>query len=38
MKRGFLDGRYGFIICCINSLSALLKYSKLHDLQKGKKI
>lgn len=37
-KRGFLDGRYGFIICCINSLYALLKYSKLHELQNGKKI
>jgi glycosyltransferase involved in cell wall biosynthesis len=37
-KRGFLDGRYGFIICFINSLSALLKYSKLHDLQLGKNI
>jgi len=37
-KLGFLDGRYGFIICCINSLSALLKYSKLYDLQIGKKI
>ncbi|MDD4973632.1 MAG: glycosyltransferase family 2 protein [Bacteriovorax sp.] len=38
LKRGFLDGRYGLIICFINSLSALLKYSKLHDLQLGKKI
>lgn len=37
-KRGFLDGRYGFIICCINSLYALLKYAKLHELQKGKQI
>ena len=37
-KLGFLDGRYGFIICCINSLSALLKYSKLYELQIGKKI
>lgn len=37
-KRGFLDGRYGFIICSINSLSAMLKYSKLYDLQKGKNI
>ncbi|MBY0412826.1 MAG: glycosyltransferase family 2 protein [Bdellovibrionales bacterium] len=37
-KRGFLDGRYGFIICCINSLYALLKYAKLHELQMGKKI
>ena len=38
IKRGFLDGRYGFIICCINSLSALLKYSKIKDLQDGKRI
>jgi glycosyltransferase involved in cell wall biosynthesis len=37
-KRGFLDGRYGFVICCINSLYALLKYAKLHELQTGKKI
>ncbi len=37
-KRGFLDGRYGFIICHINALSALLKYAKLRDLQLGKKI
>jgi glycosyltransferase involved in cell wall biosynthesis len=37
-KLGFLDGRYGFIICSINALSALLKYSKLYDLQLGKKI
>lgn len=37
-KLGFLDGRYGFIICFINSLSALLKYSKIHELQNGKKI
>jgi glycosyltransferase involved in cell wall biosynthesis len=37
-KRGFLDGRMGFIICCINSLYALLKYAKLHELQNGKNI
>ena len=37
-KRGILDGRYGFTICLINSLSALLKYSKLKDLQEGKRI
>lgn len=37
-KRGFLDGRYGFIICSINALSAMLKYSKLRDLELGKKI
>lgn len=38
LKKGFLDGRYGFIICCINSLSALLKYSKIKELQDGKSI
>ena len=38
LKRGILDGRYGFIICCINSLSALLKFSKIKDLQEGKSI
>ncbi len=38
LKRGFLDGRYGFIICCINALSALLKYSKIKELQDGKTI
>lgn len=37
-KMGILDGRYGFVICSINSLSALLKYSKLYELQIGKKI
>jgi glycosyltransferase involved in cell wall biosynthesis len=38
LKKGFLDGRYGLIICSINALSALLKYSKLKDLQDNKKI
>ena len=38
LRKGFLDGRYGFIICFINALSALLKYSKLKDLQDGKSI
>jgi len=38
LKRGFLDGRYGFIICFINSLSALLKYSKILELQNEKAI
>jgi glycosyltransferase involved in cell wall biosynthesis len=37
-KLGILDGRYGFIICCINSLSALLKYSKIFELQNGREI
>jgi len=38
LKLGILDGRYGFIICFINALSAMLKYSKLYDLQQAKKI
>jgi len=38
LKLGFLDGRYGLIICCINALSALLKYSKMKELQDGKAI
>ncbi len=33
LKRGFLDGRYGLIICTINALSAFLKYSKLLELK-----
>ncbi len=38
LRLGFLDGRYGFIICFINSLSALLKYSKIKELQDGRPI
>tara|TARA_R110002072_G_scaffold1989_5_gene16622 strand:- start:77379 stop:78143 length:765 start_codon:yes stop_codon:yes gene_type:complete len=37
-KLGILDGRYGFIICSINSLSALLKYSKIKEIQEEKEI
>ncbi|HVJ66247.1 MAG TPA: glycosyltransferase family 2 protein [Bdellovibrionota bacterium] len=35
-KLGFLDGKYGFVICYINGLSALLKYAKLKELQNAK--
>lgn len=38
LKRGFLDGRYGLIICSINALSAFLKYAKIKDLQNNKAI
>lgn len=38
LKAGFLDGRYGLVICTINALSAFLKYSKLYELQKEKQI
>jgi glycosyltransferase involved in cell wall biosynthesis len=37
-KLGFLDGKYGLIICVINGLSAFLKYSKLKELQEGQRI
>lgn len=35
-KLGFMDGRYGFVICFINSLYVLLKYAKMLDLEKIK--
>ncbi|MBY0414365.1 MAG: glycosyltransferase family 2 protein [Bdellovibrionales bacterium] len=38
LRKGFLDGRYGFIICFINSLYVLLKYAKMMDMQLNKKI
>lgn len=37
-KLGLLDGRYGLIICIINSLSTFLKYSKIKELQNKKVI
>lgn len=37
-KRGFLDGKLGFIVCSINALYVFLKYSKLYDLQNGKNL
>ena len=37
LKKGFLDGHYGFIICFINSIYVLLKYSKMMDMQLNKK-
>lgn len=37
-KLGFMDGRYGFIICYINALSAFLKYSKIRELQQEKPV
>tara|TARA_Y100000991_G_scaffold208605_1_gene187817 strand:+ start:420 stop:1181 length:762 start_codon:yes stop_codon:yes gene_type:complete len=38
LKLGILDGKYGFIICYINALAVMLKYSKIHDLEKKKLI
>jgi glycosyltransferase involved in cell wall biosynthesis len=37
-KLGILDGRYGFTICYINGLSALLKYTKLKAIQDKKSL
>ena len=37
LRKGFLDGRYGFIICFVNSLYVLLKYAKMMDMQLNKK-
>lgn len=38
LKKGFLDGRYGFVICFINGIYVLLKYAKMIDLEFSKKI
>lgn len=38
LKLGILDGRYGFIICFLNSLYVLLKYAKMIDLDNSKEI
>lgn len=37
LKRGFLDGMYGFIIARNNAMYAFYKYAKLNELHKGKK-
>lgn len=37
-KKGFLDGRYGFVICAINALYVLLKYAKMKELELNKSI
>lgn len=37
LKRGFLDGRLGFVICWINAFYVYLKYAKLIELQKSNK-
>jgi glycosyltransferase involved in cell wall biosynthesis len=38
LHRGILDGRYGFIICFVNSLYVLLKYAKMMDMQMNRKV
>lgn len=34
LKRGFLDGYYGFIVCKISSYAVFLKYAKLREIWK----
>ncbi len=36
IKRGFLDGYAGFVICVISSHATFLKYVKLRELRRGK--
>jgi len=36
-RKGFLDGFYGFVICCISSFSIFLKYIKLYQLSQSDK-
>jgi len=36
-RKGFLDGYYGFVICCIASFSTFLKYVKLQQLYQNEK-
>jgi len=36
-RKGFLDGYYGFVICCIASFTIFLKYIKLYELNKANK-
>ncbi len=36
LRKGFLDGRYGFVICSINALYVLLKYAKMKELEFNK--
>ncbi|HON17771.1 MAG TPA: glycosyltransferase family 2 protein [Salinivirgaceae bacterium] len=38
LKKGFLDGYYGYIICKISAHATFLKYVKIRELQKNKQI
>ena len=37
LRKGFLDGYYGFVVCCIASFSTFLKYIKLRQLYQNEK-
>jgi len=34
LKRGFLDGYYGYLICRISAFSTLIKYAKLKEMRR----
>jgi (heptosyl)LPS beta-1,4-glucosyltransferase len=34
LKRGFLDGRHGFVLACMHASGTLLKYAKPFDLER----
>lgn len=38
LKLGFLDGYYGYIICRMSAFSTFIKYAKLKELQKKKRL
>ncbi|MFA6238942.1 MAG: glycosyltransferase family 2 protein [Bacteriovorax sp.] len=38
LRLGILDGRYGFVICFINSIYVLLKYAKMIELDRSKSL
>jgi glycosyltransferase involved in cell wall biosynthesis len=37
IKRGFLDGYYGFLICRISAFSTMIKYAKLKEMRRQDK-
>ena len=37
LKKGFLDGYYGFVICIFASIGTFLKYIKIREFQQNKK-
>jgi glycosyltransferase involved in cell wall biosynthesis len=37
-KLGFLDGYYGFVVCVINSHENFLKYAKMIEIQRNKRV
>ncbi len=34
IRRGFLDGYYGFLVCAISAFASFIKYVKLRELHR----